>query len=122
MEAQQGFPFKAQPMTLVAYRVDCAAVLDLTAPEVTEGLGFDARTLACPWEDLASGGRTPPTWDLAERLIADGCQGVLVQSYARGADPGHLNLVLWSWGDRAPCRVQAIDDFARLPRDDASWR
>ncbi len=23
MEAQQGFPFKAQPMTIVAYEVDC---------------------------------------------------------------------------------------------------
>jgi len=29
-EAQQGFPFKAQPMTLVAYRVDCEQVIDLS--------------------------------------------------------------------------------------------
>lgn len=34
LEAQQGLPFKAQPMTLCAYRVDCADMLDLTDPAV----------------------------------------------------------------------------------------
>lgn len=33
LEAQQAFPFKAQPMTLCAYEVDCADILDLTDPE-----------------------------------------------------------------------------------------
>jgi RES domain-containing protein len=36
LEAQQAFPFKAQPMTLCAYEVDCEDILDLT----------DAATLA----------------------------------------------------------------------------
>jgi len=61
MEAQQGFPFKAQPMTLVAYRVDCTAVLDLTDPGVTTALRIDGASLANPWEDLAARGQTPPT-------------------------------------------------------------
>ena len=121
MEAQQGFPFKAQPMTLVAYRVDCAAVIDLTDSGVTAALGIEQATLACPWEDLAARGQVPPTWDLAERLIADGCQGTLVPSFAPGTDPGDLNLVLWTWADAAPCRIAVVDDFARLPRDDGSW-
>ncbi len=30
LEAQQGFPFKAQPTTLVAYRVRCERIADLT--------------------------------------------------------------------------------------------
>jgi RES domain-containing protein len=30
LEAQQAFPFKAQPMTPCAYEVDCGDVLDLT--------------------------------------------------------------------------------------------
>ena len=34
MEAQQGFPFKPQPMTLVAYQVDCADVADLNDAKV----------------------------------------------------------------------------------------
>ena len=31
LEAQQGFAFKAQPMTMCAYDVDCADILDLTS-------------------------------------------------------------------------------------------
>lgn len=122
MEAQQGFPFKAQPMTLVAYRVDCAAVIDLSNPGGTAALGIERTTLACPWEDLASRGQVPPTWDLSEGLIADGYQGALVPAFAPGTNPGDLNLVLWVWSEAAPCRVAVVDDFARLPRDDASWR
>ena len=30
LEAQQGFPFKAQPMTLCGYSVDCEDLADLT--------------------------------------------------------------------------------------------
>jgi hypothetical protein len=33
-EAQQGMPFKTQPLTLLASRVDCLRTLDLTDPEV----------------------------------------------------------------------------------------
>lgn len=120
-EAQQGFPFKAQPMTLVAYRVDCAQVIDLHDAQVLAGLGITAETLACPWEDLASRGGVPPTWQLAERLIRDGCTGVLVPSFAPGTDTSDQNLVLWHWSSGPPCRIQVIDDFDRLPRDDASW-
>ncbi|MBK8640070.1 MAG: RES domain-containing protein [Chromatiaceae bacterium] len=122
MEAQQGFPFKAQPLTLVAYQVDCAAIVDLTKPEVIATLGVDGAILACPWEDIASRGQPPPTWGLADGLVAAGCQGALVPSFAPGTDPGDLNLVLWTWSDTAPCRVEVVDDFGRLPRDDASWR
>jgi RES domain-containing protein len=121
MEAQQGFPFKAQPMTLVAYRIDCAAVIDLTDPAVTAALGMEPATLACPWEDIAARGQVPPTWDLAEDLIAGGCQGALVPSFAPGRGSGDRNLVLWTWTDKAPCQARVADDFARLPRDDASW-
>lgn len=44
MEAQQGFPFKAQPMTLVAYRVDCGAVADLSEEAVQGALGVTRAT------------------------------------------------------------------------------
>ena len=122
MEAQQGFPFKAQPMTLVAYRVACGSVVDLTDGGVIGVLGVKPASLARPWEDLAARHQVPPTWDLAERLISMGCHGALVPSFAPGTDPGDLNLVLWTWSDGTTCRVEVVDDFARLPRDDASWR
>ena len=51
LEAQQAFPFKAQPMTLCAYEVDCDGMLDLTNPATLAGFGITQDYLACPWED-----------------------------------------------------------------------
>jgi RES domain-containing protein len=65
---------------------------------------------------------TPPTWTLAKQLIQAGHQGILVPSFAPGTAATDRNLVLWRWADRPPCRVQVIDDFGRLPKDDTSWR
>lgn len=121
MEAQQGMPFKAQPMTLVAYRVNCERVADLTDPTVLGAIGTTAETLACPWEDLTSRGITPPTWTLAQDLIDSGVQGTLVPSFAPGTGPSDRNLVLWRWSHDNSCRAEVIDDFGRLPKDDTSW-
>jgi RES domain-containing protein len=126
MEAQQGLPFKAQPMTLVAYRVDCTAVVDLTDPGVVGAVGIDGSDLGCPWEDLADRGLEPPTWRLAEALVAAGVQAAMVPSFAPGANPvpaaaAAPNLVFWQWSGSPPCTVKVIDDFGRLPKDGASW-
>ena len=121
MEAQQGLPFKAQPMTLVAYRVQCAAMLDLSDANTLKQLGVVSADLAAPWEDLASRGLEPPTWTLARRLIDQGAKGILAPSFAPGTGPTDRNLILWCWNTDDRCRVQVIDDFGRLPRDDLSW-
>ena len=122
MEAQQGMPFKAQPLTLVGYRVDCDQIVDLTDPTVLLAIGIRTEILACPWEDLADQGLKPPTWELAEVLTDAGHHGVIVPSFAPGTGPADRNLVLWRWSEEPPCRVQVIDDFSRLPKDDTSWR
>ena len=57
LEAQQAFPFKAQPMTLCGYDVDCEDVVDLTNPATLASLGVDHAALACPWERLATAGK-----------------------------------------------------------------
>jgi RES domain-containing protein len=121
MEAQQGLPFKAQPMTLVAYRVECAAVLDLRDPATLAALDIAHADLAAPWEDLASRRIEPPIWALARRSLAAGAAGVLAPSFAPGTGPADRNLILWRWENAPDCRVQAIDDFGRLPRDGRSW-
>ncbi len=125
MEAQQGLPFKAQPMTLVAYRVDCAALIDLTDAATLTALGIAADALATPWEDLASRGIEPPTWALARRLIAVGAAACLAPSFAPGTGPEDRNLILWRplWPGEAQddCRIEVIDDLGRLPKDDRSW-
>ena len=50
LEAQQAFPFKAQPMTLCAYEVACADVLDLTDAATLAGEGIAGADLACAVE------------------------------------------------------------------------
>ncbi len=119
LEAQQGFPFKAQPMTLVAYRVDCAGMLDLTDPAC---YGIDPAELACAWEDLADRGEMPPSWALSRRLAEAGHAGIIVPSFAPGAGANDRNAVFWRWSDAPPHQVRVVDDHLRLPRDDRSWR
>ena len=122
MEAQQGFPFKPQPMTLVAYQVDCADVADLTDPKVQHITESSPAELGCAWEDLADKKREPPTWLLADRLQAQGVAGLLVRSFAPGCTENNVNLVLWQWSNAIPHSVQVIDDLNRLPKTPESWR
>ena len=111
-EAQQAFPFKPQPMTLVAYDVNCERMVDLTRPSILRVLGFTSADLACGWEGLADLGIDPPTWMLADRLIRENVSGLVAPSYAPGAGLGATNVVFWrTEGD---CRVEVIDDFRRL--------
>jgi RES domain-containing protein len=122
LEAQQGFAFKAQPMTMVSYRVECDDVLDLTDRRECDRLDVAPADLACPWEDIASKGGEPPSWAVARRLIAMKVAGIVVQSFAPGATAADFNLVFWQWSHDAPHRVQVVDDHDRLPKHDASWR
>ncbi len=121
LEAQQGFPFKAQPMTICGYAVDCDDIADLTDAAARQALGIDAPDLACAWEDMASRGATPPSWALADRLIAAGFAGIVVPSFATGATAVDVNAVFWIWADDPPHQVRVIDDLGRLPRNDLSW-
>ena len=121
LEAQQAFPFKAQPMTICAYDVDCAGMLDLTNPAVLQENCVAPSDLSCPWEDLHLRGQLPPSWRLARRLIAAGISGILVPSFAAGAGRSDVNVVFWKWAADPPHQVRAVDDFGRLPRDSKSW-
>jgi RES domain-containing protein len=121
MEAQQGFPFKAQPMTLVAYEVDCTNIVDLNDPSTLSFLDFTSTELACAWEDLASLKQEPPTWSLASQLQSLGISGIKCRSFAPGCTEQNHNLVLWQWSNTPPNSVRVIDDFNRLPKSKDSW-
>jgi RES domain-containing protein len=122
LEAQQAFPFKAQPMTLCAYEVDCENVLDLTDGTTLAANRINPADLACPWKDLCTQGIKPPSWEIAGRLIAAGTAGVLVPSFAKGAVAADVNVVFWDWAPDPPHQVRVIDDDGRLPNDTSSWR
>ena len=121
LEAQQGFAFKAQPMTMCAYVVDCADMLDLTDPAVLDAYQIDPRDITCSWRELAATRRPVPSWSLAQRLIAQGIAGIRVQSFAARARADDVNLVFWRWND-ATHEVKVIDPMGRLPQDAQSWR
>jgi len=122
MEAQQGFPFKPQPMTLVAYEIDCAKIADLNDEHLLASMGSSTQELGCAWEDLATQNQEPPTWRLAEQLRALDVAGILVRSFASGCTTKNQNLVLWRWSDSEQGNVRVIDDFGRLPKTLESWR
>jgi RES domain-containing protein len=122
LEAQQAFPFKAQPMTLCAYEVDCEDVLDLTDAATLAANGISPTDLACPWKDLATRGIKPPSWEITERLVATGTAGVIVPSFAKGGVVEDVNVVFWDWASDPPHQVRVTDDNERLPKDASSWR
>jgi RES domain-containing protein len=121
MEAQQGFPFKPQPMTLLAYQVDCSDIIDLTKAKTLKALALTRDDLSCAWEMMASIGQEPPTWQLADKLREMGFAGVIAQSFAPGCKKENHNLVLWGWSDIPPHRITVIDDLGRLPKSTESW-
>jgi RES domain-containing protein len=121
LEAQQGLPFKAQPQTVCAYDVDCDFVLDLTDTSVCDRYAVTPADLACPWEDMADRGQTPPSWRVAQALMAQDVSAIIVPSFAPGATMADHNVVFWRWSPDPPCRVTVIDDENRLPKDASSW-
>lgn len=122
LEAQQAFPFKAQPMTMVAYTVDCEPLANLTEARTLSDLGIESGELACAWEDMADRGIDPPSWRVARQLLHVGYAGIIVPSFAHGASAKDVNAVFWRWSDSPPHQVLVIDDHGRLPKDDRSWR
>jgi len=40
--------------------------------------------LACAWADALIAGREPESWGVVRRLVAAGCAGILVPSFAYG--------------------------------------
>jgi len=104
-----------QPTTLVAYEADVRPVFDTRDAEALAGFGATSKDLASvAWRDEMIASGESGTQAFARRLIAAGYAALLVPSYARGAAPADLNLVLWRWGDAAPARLVLIDDENRL--------
>ena len=106
-----------QPMVLCAYDVDADPVFDaLSQPQRQEHSVTEA-DLRCPrWKVDMCAGIVPASQALADRLVAAGYVGMRVSSFAPGAEPDDVNLVLWRWSDRRPSRVVLIDDEGRLTK------
>ena len=109
-----------RPGTFCAYDVMADGILDLCDDAVLDACGIRPADRFCAWKAiLLIHHQRPPTWDLADRLIAGGASGALVPS---DQAKGGVNLVLWRWNDSPSRTVIALDPMRDLPTDQASWR
>lgn len=115
-EYYQGLP---KPGTLVPYRIDALRIADLTNAAAGPCDMRVADAMAANWKAMAFlDGKTPPSWALADDLIAAGAEGALVPSVQ---NPGGRALVLWQWYERdregqgAALTVLDPDDALRPP-------
>ncbi|HEX8047514.1 RES family NAD+ phosphorylase [Rhizobium sp.] len=106
-----------QPTTLVSYGAAFERIFDSRNEEALRAEGMDAAAIADPtWRDQMKASGDTTTQGFARRLVAAGYHGLLVRSFAAGATADDLNLVLWTWSERAPARLVLIDDENRLGR------
>ena len=109
-ESQQGFPYKnEQPKTIWHYTVKASDIIDLTCSDELDRIAGPLRDLGCAWEWLLANKQSVPTHELAQTLIEDGINGIMVPSYATGVRSDAKNLVLWNW-NTTDCIVTAHDD------------
>ena len=104
-----------QPTTLVSYEADLTPIFDATDGDALRGYDMTRADLAAnDWRIQMRAEGKAPTQILAERLIADGYDGLKVPSFANGATGEDLNSVLWVWGSSLPTKLILIDDEGRL--------
>lgn len=120
-EATRGLAYKFDPLTLVTYEVDCGDIADLTSEVGCKQAGIDPAEMACPWFLDLSRGKRPASWSIYDRLHRSAA-GLLVPSFAFGALPSMINLVLWDWAATPPHMVRIHDPEKRLPKNQDSWK
>lgn len=105
---------------LCSYEVDCADIADLTSENGDFFVTLE--DMGGAWATALSDGRRPASWSIYDRLRLRGIAGILVPSFAPGAEIEDRNLVLWDWSPELPHTVSVFDPSGRLPKDQLSWR
>lgn len=120
-EANQGFAHRIDPCVHCSSDIDCEAVADLTSEKGRNCVQVTTEGMTCAWASALAEGKRPASWAIYDRLFAGGTAGILVPSFAPGAEADDRNLVLWKWGADLPYQVKVIDPSGRLPKDQLSW-
>ncbi|WP_035098199.1 RES family NAD+ phosphorylase [Devosia sp. LC5] len=120
-EISQGLPHRLDPTVLCSYDVDCNDVVDLASEQGRGSASVTKEDMACAWATALANSTRPASWAVYDQLVARGVAGIIVPSYAPGADPEDRNLVLWDWGPGLPHKVEVFDPSGRMPRDQLSW-
>lgn len=110
-----------QPLTLCEYDIDCEDIADLRTAASCKKHKVKLEDLKCGWLTYRYGAGDAPSWLIADSLRDNGLAGILVPSFAPGAEKDHHNLVLWQWGRDLPHQVKVYDPSGRLPENQLSW-
>jgi RES domain-containing protein len=121
-EANQGFAHRIDPCVLCSYEIDCEDIVNLTTEQGRAEVSVAKGDMACAWASALAEGNRPVSWSIHDRLSAQGAAGILVPSFAPGAEAEDRSLVLWRWGADLPHKVAVSDPSGRLPKDQLSWR
>lgn len=108
------------PGTLVGYTIHLTRVADFSA-------GYDATywsglwaDFGCQWRELwFDQGVEPPTWVLADEVLAAGAKGIV---FASTVAAGGSNVVLYNDTLAAGDTLEVHDPAGALPRNHDSWR
>lgn len=104
-----------QPTTLVHIEADVPRVFDARTNASLSSYGLATDDLASPtWRDEMGREGMSMTQRFADRLYGEGFCGMLVPSYAPGANPVEPNLIIWDWKERPEVVLTVIDDEGRL--------
>ena len=87
---------RSSSLEILEIGVDASGIVDLRDPAAAAGLGIDPADAAAPWQDVARGGGTPPSWIVRDRLVEAAAQGLIDPS---GKRPGLWHLALFRWND-----------------------
>ncbi|RYD99736.1 MAG: hypothetical protein EOP61_14380 [Sphingomonadales bacterium] len=120
-EVSAGFAHRLTPYVLCSYDVDCEEIADLRTDAGRSSMKVTLDDLACAWGDALIAGRKPASWGVVRKLIDDGHAGMLVPSFANGANADDVNLVLWRWGPDLPHKVMVYDPTGKLLKNQLSW-
>jgi len=94
---------RAATLEIVAIDVDAARIVDLRDPGTLDSIGIDLQDAVAPWQDIAAAGGTPGSWQVRDRLLEIGADGLIDPSRK---SPGLWHLVLFRWNeDDAPTVV-----------------
>lgn len=119
-EISQGFAHRLDPTVLCSYDVDCTDIVNLTTEEGRKDATIQLDDMASAWGTALAENKRPASWTIYDKLIAQSA-GILVPSFAPGAEAQDINLILWTWGPDLPHKVQVFDPSGRLPRNQLSW-
>ena len=105
-----------QPTLLLAYEADIRPIFDTRDPDALAAWTMTPDEIGDPgWRLKMNAGERVTTQEFASKLFDSGYAGLLVRSFAPGATPANLNLVLWRWNTGDENRLSLIDDEGRLP-------